>query len=32
MTYRVEITHDESRPPGAASIEITAYIDRVPDA
>ena len=30
-TYRVEITRDETRPDGAASIEITAYIDRVPE-
>ena len=31
LTYRVEITRDESRPSGTASIEITAYIDRVPE-
>jgi hypothetical protein len=28
-TYRVEITRDETRPAGAVSIEITAYLDRV---
>src|SRR6516164_6256366 len=31
LTYRVEITRDESRRSGAPSIEITAYIDRVPE-
>ena len=31
LTYRVEITRDESRPSGTASVEITAYIDRVPE-
>ena len=31
LTYRVEITRDESRPSGTTSIEITAYIDRVPE-
>jgi hypothetical protein len=31
LTYRVEITRDESRPSGTASIEITGYIDRVPE-
>ena len=31
LTYRVEITRDESRSSGTASIEITAYIDRVPE-
>jgi hypothetical protein len=30
-TYRVEITRDETRPAGAVSIEITAYLDRVPE-
>jgi hypothetical protein len=30
-TYRVEITRDETRDGGAATIEITAYIDRVPE-
>jgi hypothetical protein len=31
LTYRVEVTRDESRPSGTPSIEITAYIDRVPE-
>jgi hypothetical protein len=31
LTYRVEITRDESRRSGTPSIEITAYIDRVPE-
>jgi len=31
LTYRVEITHDESRRSGVASVEITGYIDRVPE-
>jgi hypothetical protein len=31
LTCRVEITRDESRPSGTVSIEITAYIDRVPE-
>ena len=31
LTYRVEITRDESRSSGGVSIEITAYIDRVPE-
>ena len=31
MTYRVEITRDETRASGGVSIEITAYIDRVPE-
>jgi hypothetical protein len=31
LTYRVEITRDESRQSGTASIEITAYIDRMPE-
>src|SRR5579863_9393673 len=30
-TYRVEITRDETRAEGAVGIEITAYIDRVPE-
>jgi hypothetical protein len=29
LTCRVEITRDESRPSGTASIEITGYIDRI---
>jgi hypothetical protein len=29
LTCGVEITADESRPSGTASIEITGYIDRV---
>jgi hypothetical protein len=29
LTYRVEVTRDESRPSVTPSIEITAYIDRV---
>jgi hypothetical protein len=31
LTFRVEITRDETRPDGAVAIEITAYIDRVPE-
>jgi len=31
LTYRVEVTRDESRPSVTPSIEITAYIDRVPE-
>ena len=31
LTFRVEITRDESRPSGAVDVEITAYIDRVPE-
>jgi hypothetical protein len=31
LAYRVEITRDESRASGTATIEITAYIDRVPE-
>jgi hypothetical protein len=31
LTYRVEITRDEARTAAAPSIEITAYIDRVPE-
>ena len=30
-TFRVEITRDETRPDGAVGIEITAYLDRVPE-
>jgi hypothetical protein len=30
-TFRVEITRDETRPSGAVGIEITAYVDRVPE-
>jgi hypothetical protein len=30
-TFRVEITRDETRDSGSVSIEITAYIDRVPE-
>jgi hypothetical protein len=30
-TYRVEITRDETRAGGPVTIEITAYIDRVPE-
>lgn len=30
-TYRVEVTRDETRPSGAVSVEITAYIDRLPE-
>src|SRR5260370_441478 len=29
--FRVEITRDETRAEGAVSIEITAYVDRVPE-
>ena len=29
--FRVEITRDETRADGAASAEITAYLDRVPE-
>jgi hypothetical protein len=31
MTYRVEITRDETRASGGVRIEITAYIGRVPE-
>jgi hypothetical protein len=31
LTYRVEITRDESRPSVTPRIEITAYIDRIPE-
>jgi hypothetical protein len=30
-TFRVEITRDETRADGAVGIEITAYLDRVPE-
>lgn len=30
-TYRVEATRDETRAEGGVGIEITAYIDRVPE-
>lgn len=30
-TFRVEVTRDETRDDGAVSIEITAYLDRVPE-
>jgi hypothetical protein len=30
-TYRVEVTRDETRAGGSVSIEITAYIDRMPE-
>jgi hypothetical protein len=31
QTFRVEITRDETRDDGPVSIEITAYIDRMPE-
>jgi hypothetical protein len=31
LTFRVEITRDEWKPAEPVSIEITAYIDRVPE-
>ncbi len=31
LTYRVEITRDELSPSGTASVEVTAYIDCVPE-
>jgi hypothetical protein len=31
QTFRVEITRDETRDGGPVSIEITAYIDRMPE-
>src|SRR5262249_41988327 len=31
QTFRVEVTRDESRDDGPVSIEITAYIDRMPE-
>jgi hypothetical protein len=30
-TYRVEITRDETQASGTVSIEVTVYIDRVPE-
>ena len=30
-TYRVEVTRDETRAAGVVRIDITAYIDRVPE-
>ena len=30
-TFRVEITRDETRADGAVGIEITAYLDRLPE-
>ena len=30
-TFRVEVTRDETREAGPVNIEITAYIDRVPE-
>jgi len=31
QTFRVEVTRDETRDRGPVSIEITAYIDRMPE-
>jgi hypothetical protein len=31
LTFRVEVTRDETRPSGAVTIEVTAYVDRVPE-
>jgi hypothetical protein len=31
QTFRVEITRDETRADGSIGIEITAYIDRMPE-
>jgi hypothetical protein len=31
QTFRVEITRDETRDHGSVGIEITAYIDRMPE-
>lgn len=31
QTFRVEITRDETRDDGSIGIEITAYIDRMPE-
>ncbi|HEY1261809.1 MAG TPA: hypothetical protein VGF34_21375 [Stellaceae bacterium] len=31
QTFRVEVTHDETRDDAPAVIEITAYIDRMPE-
>ena len=30
-TYRVAVTRDETRAEGGVSVEITAYLDRVPE-
>src|SRR6266571_8607833 len=30
-TFRVEITRDETRPSGGVTIEITVYLDRLPE-
>src|SRR6266851_7996932 len=30
-TFRVEITRDETRADGAVGVELTAYLDRVPE-
>ena len=30
-TFRIEITRDETRADGAVGIEITAYLDRLPE-
>jgi len=30
-TYRVEVTRDETLPEGGVGVEITAYIDRMPE-
>src|SRR5215468_12657770 len=31
QTFRVEVTRDETRDDGSITIEITAYIDRMPE-
>jgi hypothetical protein len=31
QTFRVEITRDETRADGAVGVEITAYLDRMPE-
>jgi len=31
QTFRVEITRDETRDDGSVNLEITAYIDRMPE-
>jgi len=31
LTFRVEVTRDETRADGPVGIEITAYIDRMPE-
>ena len=31
QTFRVEVSRDETRDSGSVSIEITAYIDRMPE-